>query len=208
MIWHIEFSPRVAQFCSGTIFLATMKKYSGIIILISLLMNSLCTLAQQESADYKNRICVGLGGEDGFFGVDYSKGIYKSKIFLGIGCGLGTGWTGYVRYEPLYWHGLSPFVSSGISHSFGGTLIISPGTSVFSASAGIICLPKPKSKNTITVSIGITYYALLTHETKEMNGFGPLIKIGMAFPQKNNWNFLKMDKPKTIPQDDLLFNFR
>lgn len=158
-----------------------MKKYAGIIILISLLMNSLHMPAQDESVHYKNRIHVGLGGEDSFLGIDYSRGLYKSKIFFGIGCGIGTGWTGYVRCEPLSWRGLGPFISAGVSHSFGGTLILSPGTSVFSSSAGLNYLPKLEWKIVPVISIGLTYYSILAGDA-EMDGFGPLIKIGVAFP--------------------------
>ncbi len=141
-------------------------------------------MAQYQTAPYKSRICIGFGGEDSYLGVDYLRDIYKSKIFLGIGCGLGTGWTGYVRYEPVSRYGLSPFISSGVSHTFGGTLTLSSGASTFSTSVGLNYLPKIKWHIIPIVSIGMTYYSILSNEaTKEMNGWGPLIKIGIAFPK-------------------------
>lgn len=159
-----------------------MKNYSRIIIVILLLMNSLYTMAQYERLPYKSRIYAGFGGEDSYLGVDYLRNIYKSQLLLGIGCGLGTGWTVYARYEPLSWYGLGPFISSGVSHTFGGTLTLSPGTSTFSTSAGLNYLPKLKWKSIPVVSIGMTYYSILSNEaTREMNGWGPLIKIGIAF---------------------------
>jgi hypothetical protein len=160
-----------------------MKRYSDTIILISLLIISSPSKAQDNS--YKNRINLGTGGENSYLGIDYSRDLYKSKLFLGIGCGLGTGWTGYVRYEPVSWYGLSPFISSGISHSFGGTLIVSAEASAFSASAGVAYLPELKWRSVPILSIGMTYYSILSGDAEGgMNGFGPLIKLGLAFPRR------------------------
>ncbi|MFA6261467.1 MAG: hypothetical protein WC760_08365 [Bacteroidia bacterium] len=150
-------------------------------------MHSLLATAQQENNQYSNRISFGLGGEDGFLGIDYSGDIYKSRVFLGIGTGLGTGLTGYLRFEPFNWYGLTPFISPAVSHTFGGTLILSPGTSVFSISTGLNYLPKLKWKSIPTLGLGITYYSILTNTSGgDLNGFGPLIKIGYAFSKKIN----------------------
>jgi len=162
-----------------------MKRYSRIITLICLLIYSSSFRAQDNNTECKNRVYLGLGGEDSYLGIDYSRDIYKSKLFLGIGCGPGTGFTGYLRYEPVGWYGLKPFVSSGFSYSFGGTLIVSPGASVFSASTGFTYLPKLKWKILPVSGIGMTYYSILKGGSEGgMNGFGPLIKLGIAFPGK------------------------
>ncbi len=156
------------------------RRCSGV-ILIFLLMNGPVS-AQDDGANYKNRICVGLGGENGYLGADYSRDIYRSKFYVGIGCGLGTGWTGYVRYEPLNWKGLRPFVSSGAAYSFGGTLTESAGTSVFSSSAGLNYMPGRRRRKALVLGVGLTYYSILKGETKgAINGWGPLIKAGLAF---------------------------
>lgn len=161
-----------------------MQKHPKILILIFLFISSIALNAQDNNCYYKARIYAGLGGEDSYLGIDYLKDMYKSTVFLGIGCGIGIGWTGYVRYEPLNWHGLSPFISSGLSHSFGGTLIVSPETSVFSLSAGLSYLPKSKWIIVPAISIGITSYSLLAGDSEKTNRLNPLIKIGLEFPQK------------------------
>lgn len=138
--------------------------------------------AQKDSANYKNRIGIGVGGETGFMGIDYSRGFFKTKIFVGIGCGLGTGWTGYLRYEPVEIVGIHPFLSSGISHSFNGTLIVSEGTSTFFVSTGLGFFPKLNWKVVPGLSAGATYYSIINGAVEGGSfGIGPSVKLEFAF---------------------------
>lgn len=140
------------------------------------------TAAQAEAHNYNNRICIGLGAESSLMGIDYSGNIYQSKLFVGLGLGLGTGWTPYLRYEPINWFGLSPFISTGVSYTFGGTLVAAAGTSVFSATAGLNYLPKLSWRSVPVISIGGAYFSLIAGDTEgSFKGISPHIKIGWAF---------------------------
>jgi hypothetical protein len=138
--------------------------------------------AQDSVSFHNNRLYSGMGGENGFLGVDYSRSIYKRKVFLGIGVGIGTGWTGYVRLEPFNNYELSPFVSPAISYSSLGTFLTSSGTTVFSLSAGLSYIPRGMFGGSMGVSVGYTYYVVTRGAAGDgLNNFGPLFKIGYGF---------------------------
>jgi hypothetical protein len=156
-----------------------------IVLLIVALLPFANVFAQRDSAAFKNRICSGVGAEDGYLGVDYSRAILKSTLFAGAGLGFGTGLTGYFKYEPVHWHGLSPFISAGASYSIGGTLVLSPGTSMFSSSGGIEYLFQKKWPVVPMLAIGLSYFSPIHSDNEDaMGGLFPLLKFGMAFPGK------------------------
>jgi len=140
------------------------------------------TAQKKTIPDHANRISIGIGGESSLIGLDYSRDVYKSKIFPGIGLGFGTGWTVYTRFEPFNIFGLKPFISPGISYNFFPTLVASGGTVVFVSSTGLAFLPKVQWKIIPVITAGISYYYILSGYTEgTLNGFGPLVKIGIGF---------------------------
>ncbi len=86
--------------------------------------------AQEKKSGYNNRLNIGTGGENSVIGADYSRNIWQLRLFAGAGLG-SAGPTAYVRYEFTDWHGIIPFLTSGFSYSYSGTISVSPETSVF-----------------------------------------------------------------------------
>ena len=156
------------------------EKY--LVLLVSFFFSFHFLNAQSDSSIMKNRISIGVGGESGFMGVDYARAVIEKKLFIGVGCGIGTGGTVYVRYEPIEFFGIHPFVSAGISHSFNGTIIVTSGTSTFFVSGGLGYFPKVKWKVVPGLSVGVTYYSIISGDVEGGTfGFGPSVKLELAF---------------------------
>lgn len=132
---------------------------------------------------YKNSVSLGLGGESSVLGIDYARCAFRSSLFIGFGAGM-AGFHTYIKYETPDWKGIAPFISAGISYAFAGTVSFSENSCVFYGNAGVVCRPFPGWRCVPQVSLGITYYSLLSGKAEGgLGNFGPLVKAGIAFPK-------------------------
>jgi hypothetical protein len=133
-----------------------------------------------------NRIGLGLGGENSIMGFDYSRNVYRSKAFIGIGFGQ-SGWTGYLRLEPLQKYVLVPFASCGFSYTRGETVSFTAQSQVLSLNAGIHAIPGWDRYCLPMISAGASYYKVMKGDAEGgLNTFYLLLKLSFAFPHKIN----------------------